>query len=413
MEIKQKKGISLIVLVITIIVMIILAAAIILSLNSSGIIGKANDAKNKSDMANAKQVVILAQTEWQLDQEKIKQEDTSITSFKDYAKKKLNEAGYVTTGSGGIEVSNTGAVNKIYVDSEGKQAIIPEGFVASSATGENTIENGLVIYEGNEKVTNDNVEEARETRNQFVWIPVENITKFERTTVYDGETISNPGNEFSEPYDQLSLENDLTGEWAEWTAMRASVEEYHGFYIGRYEAGTEIKSTGYSPITNVLIQKNKYACSCVPWGTSLTEIGTSGAVYLSRSLYNTESVRSTLCYGVQWDAALNFIATSGVKDEDFATTGGIGYIPLKNYDSYDATPIKTGSIEDYGLNNIYDMYGNVGEWTMEYEYDEYGDPWRVFRGDDSAWFENSTGAGCRSGFPIDSWQGFRPTLYLK
>ena len=45
-----KKGISLIVLVITIIVMIILAAAIILSLNSSGIIGKANEASFKSDV---------------------------------------------------------------------------------------------------------------------------------------------------------------------------------------------------------------------------------------------------------------------------------------------------------------------------------------------------------------------------
>ena len=48
----MKKGISLIVLVITIIVMIIIAGAIILSLNSSNVTSKANWAKISSDRAN-------------------------------------------------------------------------------------------------------------------------------------------------------------------------------------------------------------------------------------------------------------------------------------------------------------------------------------------------------------------------
>ena len=48
----MKKGISLIVLVITIIVMIILAAAIILSLNNAGIIGNANQAVFKQNVKN-------------------------------------------------------------------------------------------------------------------------------------------------------------------------------------------------------------------------------------------------------------------------------------------------------------------------------------------------------------------------
>ena len=57
----NKKGISLIVLVITIIVMIILAAAIILSLSSNGIIDRANEAVDKTDIA---QVQTLASTIW-------------------------------------------------------------------------------------------------------------------------------------------------------------------------------------------------------------------------------------------------------------------------------------------------------------------------------------------------------------
>ena len=58
---KRNKGISLIVLVITIIVMIILAGSIILSLSNNGIIGKANEAVEKT---NINQVRTLAELKW-------------------------------------------------------------------------------------------------------------------------------------------------------------------------------------------------------------------------------------------------------------------------------------------------------------------------------------------------------------
>jgi len=60
---KRLKGISLIVLVITIIIMIVLAGAIILSLNSSNIIGKASEAKTKVDMATVKEQIEFAKGE--------------------------------------------------------------------------------------------------------------------------------------------------------------------------------------------------------------------------------------------------------------------------------------------------------------------------------------------------------------
>jgi len=63
---KNKRGISLIVLVVTIIVMIILAAAIILSLNSSDIIGKANEAKTSSDAASKKAAASVLLAEYEL-----------------------------------------------------------------------------------------------------------------------------------------------------------------------------------------------------------------------------------------------------------------------------------------------------------------------------------------------------------
>ncbi len=58
---RNKKGISLIVLVITIIVMIILAASVVITLSNSGIINKANDAVNAT---NLKEVQNLAQLLW-------------------------------------------------------------------------------------------------------------------------------------------------------------------------------------------------------------------------------------------------------------------------------------------------------------------------------------------------------------
>ena len=58
---KNKKGISLIVLVITIIVMIILAAAIIISISNSGIVNRANEAV---DETNKSQAIELANMIW-------------------------------------------------------------------------------------------------------------------------------------------------------------------------------------------------------------------------------------------------------------------------------------------------------------------------------------------------------------
>jgi len=61
------------------------------------------------------------------------------------------------------------------VEEGDKKAPIPKGYVVSKADGEKSISGGLVIYEGTEDVTNDNVAEAQKTRNQYVWIPVDEI----------------------------------------------------------------------------------------------------------------------------------------------------------------------------------------------------------------------------------------------
>ena len=311
MKIKQKKGISLIVLVITIIVMIILAAAIILSLSSSGIIGKANEARTKSDVANAKQVVSMAYAEWKL---MTLDEQEEKGSFKAYADDKLNEAGFATSGNGGISLSESGIIHTIYVGLDNKQAIIPEGYTVSSVSTEDSVSEGLVIYEGSEKVTDENVEEAQKTRNQFVWIPVDNITDFTNPTSYSAEN---------------------SEEVKEYESMYNSVKANGGFYIARYEGGIEGTSTLVSKKgMTVSSSFNKKSCEN----------------------FSNNVVVGHLIYGQEWNAALRFIST---EDTAYAnSTVGTG-----NYT--DAT-IKSGSNDDYARNNIYDMAGNYWELTSEY-----------------------------------------------
>jgi len=77
----NKRGISLIVLVITIIVMIILASAIIITLANNGIIGKANEAVEGMNEAQVREMAQLAWAELYLDGEEITEQ-----KIKDYLK---------------------------------------------------------------------------------------------------------------------------------------------------------------------------------------------------------------------------------------------------------------------------------------------------------------------------------------
>ena len=389
----NKRGISLIILIITIIVMIIIAAAIILNIDDTKIVNKADIAVNKNNTSLAKEIRVVAKSEWRVNEEKLKEE--GYKTFAEYFRYKIEEAGLKDVA----KVTNEAGLNIIYLDKNGDKYVLPEGFVVSEATGENTVENGLVIYEGNEPVTNENVELAQTTRNQFVWVPVPDMSRFERTTTYKPtNSITAPNSGYTEPYSydtEITEIKDLTGEYTEYAKMRESVEKYGGFYIARYEAGKEGTST-------VVSKKGATVWNYIPWGTSMTEIGTEGAVYRARQMYKgSKSVVSTLCYGVQWDTTLQFIAT---KDEIYP-------IDSTGKGNYTGSLLTTGYSEDYAVNNIYDMAGNVREWTMEARSASF----RVIRG--GCYGDGASGPASHRGiFNPDFTSvniGFRLTLYIK
>ncbi len=96
----MKKGISLIVLVITIIVLAILAGAIIVSLSSTNVIEQANSAVKKADRANASNVIAMeyaAAVARGTDGKAYKEDGTTIMKQADY-EKILSDQGFKVSG---------------------------------------------------------------------------------------------------------------------------------------------------------------------------------------------------------------------------------------------------------------------------------------------------------------------------
>lgn len=159
----KEKGITLVALVITIIVLLILAGVTLSTLvGDNGIITKAQEAKQ--NMANA------SAEEQQLIQNLV----NSMNAISE-------------GGSGGIvtppeplpdptDPENWNPEKVIDVVTEGDlHAPVPDGFTASKVDGEDTISDGLVIYETEEEVNSSNHDTALTTYNQYVWIPVKEI----------------------------------------------------------------------------------------------------------------------------------------------------------------------------------------------------------------------------------------------
>ncbi len=302
-------------------------------------------------------------------------------------------------------------------DASGDKVPVPNGYVGSSVAGENEIDTGYVIYEGEEAVTDSNVADAQKNRNQYVWVPVPDISKFYGTDAngkkwgkiytfssstssgYDEITGTQPYNwsesngvmtissktNYREPdvvakysstgYDMdsrlktLGIGAKTTHEFLnqlekEFNNMVASVEKYGGFYIGRYETGNINQDT---PV----IQKGNTNISSQTWYNMYKRCkNIKGA--------NT-NVETGMIWGNQWDRTLMWLIETGSKTKEqiaddstswgnyynatFEYVNSSGSTATKNEGS--STRIPTGSAEYTKANNIYDLAGNVRDWTME------------------------------------------------
>ena len=381
----NEKGITLIALVITIIVLLILVGVTIATLTGdNGILSKAQEAKEKTDLASREEELKLSKMELEMNED-------------------INE---LTLSNGNI----------LFKDKNGDIAVIPKGFVVSGFEDERIIDNGLVIYQidrsQNIEWIEENKQGIQEKYNQFVWIPVEVDEDFRRYQSYQNGKLQNIDN-----YYEPALEkNQYQNENLEFNKMRESVLKYKGFYVARYEASRDTINSD-KPVA----KQGKTVWNNITWGSSMTEIGTEGAVEKAKNMYTDYKiygVYSTLIYGIQWDAIMSWIEpkykNEDIKDQLYENNSFVANSEnMGNYYDNDTTndPRLTGSDIKYKIKNIYDLGGNVSEWTMEAKDNNQ----RVARGSNyNSLGANGPASNRYGGEPThsDVNLGFRVTLYL-
>ena len=226
---------------------------------------------------------------------------------------------------------DTGKIKAVLKEGE-YIAPIPTGFEVSTVSGENTISGGLVIKEG---------------ANEYVFIPCteENYTEdsFGPLINYDsqnqldscyGDNYYNYANDFNYAQDKTDIET--------------SINKYKGFYVGRYETTINNGTIGSQKGATVLT-----ACTKLPNDKYYSWYGLYKA---QKDLYgNNSNVFSSMITSKEWNTIMTF---TGYGDAKRATS------------TYTTEPDLSGSAykgttDTYDLTkNIYDLAGNVWEWTL-------------------------------------------------
>ena len=395
---KQVKGITLIALVVTIIVLLILAGvAISLTIGQNGIFARAQNAVNVYEQAATNEQSELGKAEGLIDEY-------------------LNgNGGNQGGGSGGGEY-NTGTTVE-----EAKNQNKPfenDTTITDSCTPANSIRvpEGFKIAEDSALTVEDGIVIEDKDGNQFVWIPA-------KTEAEGGATINlSTGGTEKIVYQRTAFTGEnITTQFTETMPSdeEASVNAWGGYYIGRFEAGdkesTEAKTmrvSGASQTNIITIKKDQVPYNYITQANAKTKA--EGMDTLQE--YTTATTKLVSSYA--WDTAINFIQ---IKNSDYGTNSPEGNYKNTSFDYTDitgasqtknnnsSTLIPTG--QTTAVSNIYDMGGNLYEYTTEsasYEFTPY-----VIRGGDCSSDYGNSPAGYRSNRNGNAYSssGFRVTLY--
>ena len=389
-KILRERGITLVALVITIIIIIILATVTInFAFGEGGLVKQAESARDY--YAN--------------DTKYTEDSLSNITSY-------LNTIIEYSTDEPNLPDGWDGSKVTPEKSSDGVIVPIPIGYVASNVTGEHSVNDGFVIYEGTDEVNDGNVADSKTTRNQFVWIPVDNINQIAKTaqnagtdgngrTNYQGKlydfsssgttemenygqgATSNREPDIVTDYDGIDATNDssyftsaisssMTGTQfktqlqEEFNEMIVSINTYGGFYIGRYETGNLAENSTTEPV----VVKGNESVSNVNWYYMYEN---------SKKIAANNNVVSTMMWGNLWDRTLIWLTETGNKTyEEIADSRTWGNYKDSSGDAEEnsGTQRATGYSEAWKANNIYDLAGNVYECTIEAD----GINYRIGRG---------------------------------
>lgn len=205
--------------------------------------------------------------------------------------------------------------------------------------------------------------------------------------------------------------NQLAQELTEnYSNMIDSIEKYGGFYVGRYELSGSVDAPEVKRL-NTPLSANWYE------------------LYLAMKKLGTNSTQSMMVWGIQWDRICDFIEKEGDKKNHNSVT-----LDSSSWGNYFCSTIidddnqvikqnnknqllKTGISNYTRANNIYDIAGNLWEYTQEVNGTS-----RILRGG-GYYYYNSEYSGyatkCNAADPGNGpeygciWMGSRPTLYIK
>ena len=195
-------------------------------------------------------------------------------------------------------------------------------------------------------------------------------------------------------YDGCGLSS---GDYAtKYSTMLNSIKANGGFYIGKYEAGYELPEGS----TNFRSDSNKSSTSD---HTAVTKQDAYPYNYVTCSQaedlaegFATGTKTTTLMFGIQWDLVLKHLNNKGVSVADLTSDSGdwgnyydtnktftvtrgkywdfmnqaAGFVTLasgssKTVPSYAPVALSTGATTRNMKKNIYDLAGNMNEWTLE------------------------------------------------
>ena len=409
-KLKESKGITLIALVITIIVLLILAGVAIATLTGdNGILNQANKAKNKTTEAEAiervqTEVAGSYRTDGTIDKEQLNKNLRNINGLT-YNGSALSDSnkidnlpatvtlnGYdiIISGSGSVSKKTTvsdaktnGTVfgdNTTITDTYGNSVTIPKGFKIASDSATD-VTGGIVIEDATYEGTKGS---------QFVWVPVgtvyTNVEKTEskiinlnRYTFASDGTPTPQGTNAINSCQELATSSYGNAVAKDIEKFKTSANNNHGYYMGRYEAGTDTaRSDSSNNLTQVKVEYNKSVYNYV------TQLQAST---LSQGMYTNSPFTSDLVNSYAWDTAIVFIQEfSG--DTDYSMQVGCD----EAYREF-ATLKETGKGTIDGSNadkrcNIYSMAGNTREWSTETF--SFSDAPCVFRGGNFLDIDSST-----------------------
>ena len=403
----KQKGITLIALVVTIIVLLILAGvAINLTVGKNGIFNKAKFAKEKYTNEEYAEQEQLNEIYAYLNKDSKLPENTKDTDMGTQVK--LPEewysttAAYISTEDGKTVTKEVKTASVIAVATgSGETVPVPNGFYyvgGNKSTGvvisdKPADQNKYAGYK-DDGVTAKDVGVELEG-NQFVWIPctIENYKK----------------KDFGATYASAGWDDQTDG------VEKNQIRKYGGFYIARYEAGL-----GAAGVSNPMQAVTAGTNSTYGWSwqsdvytkekVSSTAKPTSKAneipwhhtnyftaVEMSDRMYaDSSSVYSGLITGTMWDVMVQYIASSSeytssgtwgnyndssinldrgyyTNVNSSGTTDGFkavtsGQKSGTRASGYNYVLLSTGASDAAKRKNMYDVAGNLWEWTTESSY---------------------------------------------